>query len=129
MLNDKYNYATINQMNAKSLEAKQGLLNEKKELEESKLTQCFGLLENSLKPGGHAFRITEEAIRDRNLASALEILTAYFTSPDPHSVQELMENFDLIIPNQGAQAHINARREYLSAMMEMFPDMRLPPTV
>jgi len=129
MLNGTYNYATINQMNAKTQEAKQGLLNEKKEIEESKLTQCFGLLENSLKSGGHAFRITEDAIRDRNLASALAILKTYFTSPDPHSVQEIMENFNLVLPNQGAQAHINARREFLSAMMAMFPAMVLPDTV
>jgi hypothetical protein len=97
--------------------------------ESAKLTQCLGLIEDSCMPNGTAFDLIQQGLLDRDLEGILVTLDKYFSSADVQSVQEIFRNFSIIVPNQGPQATINARREYLNSLQVMYPDMVLPSAV
>lgn len=121
--------ATIEEMEGKTDARKAIKLRKEKTVEESKLTQCLALIENSCVPSGMASDLIRQGLLDRDLKGVLKTLKDYFSKPDIQSIQELLKNLSKIVPNQGPQSTINLRRESFNALLTMHPEMVIPPAI
>ena len=104
-------------------------LRKEKIAEEAKLTEALGLIEESCVQNGAAMDLIKNSIERRDFPAVMKTLNDAFTKADMQAVQELVRNFGMVVLNQGPQATINARREFLNALQTMFPSMILPPVV
>ena len=104
-------------------------LRKEKIAEEAKLTEALGLIEESCVQNGAAMDLIRNSIEKRDFPAVMKTLNDAFTKADMQAVQELVRNFAIVVPNQGPQATINARREFLNSLQTMFPAMVLPPVL